>query len=55
MVDDVETLGVVPVELVLERAGEHRWRVIADDEVSEFDVDDHGLPMDVPGRFLRAG
>lgn len=52
---DVETLGVVPIEIVFERSGDHHWRVIADGEITEFDVDDHGLPMDVPGRFLRAG
>lgn len=50
---DVETLGVVTVDLGYARTGPRRWRVTTDGEHVEFDVDDHGLPVDIPGRFRR--
>jgi hypothetical protein len=50
---DVETLGVVPVNHVYERLGEHRWRATAGDEATEFDVDEFGVVTDLPGKFRR--
>lgn len=54
LVVDVETLGVITVEETYERIADERWRVRRGDDVSEFDVDQFGLPLDVPGRFVRA-
>lgn len=51
---DVETLGVVPRVVVYERLGERRWRFEHDGASTEFDVDEFGLPLDIPGRFRRA-
>jgi hypothetical protein len=53
---DVETLGVVGRRLQYEHVSDNRWLVRdADDDtvLAEFDVDDHGLPMDVEGQFRR--
>ena len=53
---DVETLGVVPIEVVYERLGERRWHVRRPDTAGgdvDFEVDHHGVPTDVPGRFRR--
>jgi hypothetical protein len=53
---DVETLGVVGRQLQFERAAESTWTVRdveTDEELVEFDVDPHGLPLDVRGRFRR--
>jgi hypothetical protein len=38
-----------------ERLGERRWRVSdpTSGAASEFDVDEHGLVIDQPGRFRR--
>ena len=56
---DVESLGVVPVRHVYERAGERTWRVTTHDTTHvttvEFDVDEHGVPLDVAERFRRTG
>jgi hypothetical protein len=54
---DVETLGVVGRRLQYEHVTDLRWRVRdvdTDDVLAEFDVDAHGLPMDVEGQFRRA-
>jgi hypothetical protein len=50
---DVETLGVVPTTVAYERLDEQRWRVSESGTTIEFDVDAHGLPLDVEGRFRR--
>lgn len=50
---DVDTLGVVPHTVVYERLGPRRWAVVRDGRRIEFDVDDHGLPLDVDGEFRR--
>lgn len=63
---DVETLGVAPVRQRYRRLGRRRWQVErligaagGDDEVEradravEFDVDDYGLVLDLPGAFRR--
>ena len=52
---DVETLSAVPAVHRYERLGERRWRF--DDGRTgavEFDVDEHGLALDVPDRFRRS-
>ncbi len=51
---DVDTLGVVAHPVVYERLGERRWRHELDGAPTEFDVDEYGLPLDIPGRFRRA-
>lgn len=64
---DVVTLGVVPVRQRYHRLGDRRWRcerlgahVVKDpvegpvaSRVSEFDVDEYGLVLDLPGAFRR--
>jgi hypothetical protein len=52
---DVETLGVEVVTRRYERIGARRWRVtdVASHEAIEFDVDEHGVVVDQPGRFRR--
>ena len=57
---DVDTLELVPEHHRYTRLESHRWAFSrldpgAGDErrVSEFDVDDHGLPRDTPDRFRR--
>jgi hypothetical protein len=51
---DVETLAATPTHYRMTRLGERRWRMIAGDaEPVELDVDEHGLPLDAPGRFRR--
>jgi hypothetical protein len=45
---DVETLSVVPVVSTYQRIGERHWRVLhgAETAPEEFDVDEHGVPVD---------
>lgn len=53
---DVETLGVVRRQLQYEHVAVRRWRVRDaehDLDLAEFDVDEHGLPLDVDGHFRR--
>ena len=50
---DVETLGVVPRTVVYERLAERRWRHEFDGEGVEFEVDEYGLALEIPGRFRR--
>lgn len=50
---DVETLGVVPSLVRYERLTERGWRHTHAGAVAEFDVDEHGLPLDVGDRFRR--
>jgi hypothetical protein len=50
---DVETLGVTPGAATYERVGTHRWRVTRAGAATEFDVDEHGLPLDVDAGFRR--
>ena len=47
---DVETLEVLPETHVYARLSTHRWRVDED----EFEVDEHGVVIDLSGRFRRA-
>jgi hypothetical protein len=53
---DVETLGVVPRRHRFERLTERRWRVESASEAGavDVDVDEHGLVIDLPGRYRRA-
>lgn len=50
---DVETLAATPVVHVYERRGPHTWRVSAEGDRVEFDVDEHGVALDVAGAFRR--
>lgn len=50
---DVETLAVVRRSARYERVAERRWSVTGDDPAVVFDVDAHGLPLDVEGSFRR--
>ncbi len=57
VVVDPDTLAVQPVLWRLTRVGSHRWRRAESGDpgdTSEFDVDEHGLVLDQPGRFRRA-
>jgi hypothetical protein len=44
---DVDTLGVLPVVHTYARLDERRWGVDTGDEQHEFDVDEHGVPLDI--------
>ena len=52
---DVETLAVDVATRRYERVGERRWRVTdgSGGDSTEFDVDEHGIAIDQPGRFRR--
>lgn len=50
---DVETLGVVPEPVRYTRVGERRWRHERGDASTQFDIDEFGIPLDVPGSFRR--
>ena len=52
---DPETLGVVPTTARYERVGDRRWRHEIGGESFEFDVDEHGLPVDVGTLTRRTG
>jgi hypothetical protein len=52
---DVETLAVTPVPVVLERSDVRTWRARLGDGTTEFEVDEHGVPLDVEGAFRRVG
>ncbi len=50
---DVETLEVQPATHRYFRLDTHRWAFEHGDDSVEFDVDQHGLVLDLPGRFRR--
>ncbi len=52
---DVETLDVQPDHQRYTRLDTHRWSFtrLESGDVVEFDVDEHGLALDQPGRFRR--
>lgn len=50
---DVETLDVRSATHRYLRLDTHRWAFGHDDHSVEFDVDQHGLVVDYPGRFRR--
>jgi len=52
---DVETLAAEPANRRFEHLTEHRWRVtdLGSGGSVEFDVDEHGVVVDQPGRFRR--
>lgn len=52
---DTETLAIERARLVYTRVDRRRWRVERDDgePTHEFDVDDYGLALDLPGHFRR--
>jgi hypothetical protein len=55
---DVDTLAVVPRPHRYERLSQRHWRHTRLDatggaDTTEFDVDEYGLVVDVPGRFRR--
>ena len=53
---DVETLSVVTRPHRYERLASRTWRFtdVVADEVTTFEVDEYGLVVDHPGRFVRA-
>ncbi len=50
---DVEILAVTPEVLVYCRLSETSWRVTGGNVVTEFDVDEYALPIDVVDSFRR--
>jgi hypothetical protein len=52
---DVETLAVEPATRRYERLDVRRWRITDahTGDAVEFDVDEHGVALDQPGRFRR--
>lgn len=50
---DVETLGLTLVPHTYTRRAEHSWTVAIGDHEEHFDVDAHGVPLDLPGRWRR--
>jgi hypothetical protein len=50
---DVETLGLTQVTHTYAREGEHSWSVADAAGRHRFDVDTHGVPLDLPGRWRR--
>lgn len=51
---DPETLAIERERLVYTRLGVRRWRIVDEANTElEVDVDDFGLPIDVPGVFVR--
>jgi hypothetical protein len=50
---DVNTLAVKVASHRYTRLDTHRWRFGYGDDTTEFDVDEHGLLLDIPGRFRR--
>jgi len=53
---DTETLAIQRARLDYTRLDHHRWAVLRDDggPAHEFEVDDYGLVIDLPGHFRRA-
>lgn len=51
---DVVTLAVARADVAYTRTGAHSWTVSVDgDDPIGFDVDQYGVPLDLPGRFRR--
>ena len=50
---DVDTLGVVPVRHRYRHSSEHTWQLDTAEAELTFDVDQYGLPNDVPPHFHR--
>lgn len=50
---DVDTLGVVAAPAELRRVDEHRYEVERTEGTTVLEVDDHGLVIDLAGRFRR--
>lgn len=50
---DVDTLGAIPRTVIYQRLAERLWRHEVDGASVQFDVDEYGLPLDIPGRFRR--
>lgn len=54
---DVDTLAVVPTAFAYRRTAARTWRITrgtgSDAETVDVDVDEHGLVVDVAGRFRR--
>ena len=50
---DVETLAVQVAAHRYTRLDTHRWRFGRGEDSTEFDVDEHGLLLDLPGKFRR--
>lgn len=50
-----ETLGVTRSTLSYTRVGSRSWSIDRDDDHGnhQFDVDEYGLPLDIPGHFQR--
>lgn len=55
IVVDPETLSISRSRLSYTRLGTRRWSIHRDDGLPnhEFDVDEFGLPLDIPGHFTR--
>lgn len=55
IVVDPDTLSISRSRLNYTRLGPRRWSVHRDDglAIHEFQVDDLGLPLDIPGHFVR--
>lgn len=52
---DTETLAVETHPLTYTRVAEHTWQVGDADSLVRFDVDEYGVPLDIPGLFRRVG
>ena len=57
IVVDPDTLSITRSELVYTRLDGRRWSIDRDDAKPShrFDVDEYGLPLDIPGHFTRSG
>ncbi len=55
VVVDTESLAITRTRIFYTRIAARRWSVKRDDgsAVLEFDVDEFGLPLDIPGHFTR--
>lgn len=53
IVVDTDTLEVTTRQRRYTRTGEHSWAVDEDTSVMIFEVDEHGLPLDIPGQSRR--
>ena len=53
IVVDTDTLEVTTRQRRYTRTGEHSWAVDEDTSVMVFEVDEHGLPLDIPGQSRR--
>lgn len=55
VVVDPDSLSVERTRLTYARISSRRWSITRDDDflAHEFDVDEYGLPLDIPGHFTR--